>query len=103
VHILPVKPYLGPHQYLCSPQDSSPVKIKLDVIARNLRIPFLFSGLVLLLFFAFSAGSALAQQSQIIQSIRVIGNRRIPKETIKARMFTPPGDSYDSGAIAREI
>jgi outer membrane protein insertion porin family len=103
VHILPVKPYLGPHQYLCSPQDSSPVKIKHDVIARKSRIPFLLFRLVLALFLVFPAGVTLAQQAQTIQSIRVIGNRRIPKETILARMFTHQGDVYDPVSIERDF
>jgi outer membrane protein insertion porin family len=117
VHILPVKPYDGPHQYLCSPQDSSPVKIggpdglvfvrgvliKHDSIDRNVRIPFLLSRLILLLILVFSAGAALAQQGQTIDSIRVIGNRRIPKETILARMFTHPGDVYDPVSIERDF
>ena len=103
MHILPVKPYLGPHQYLCSPQDSSPVKIKHDVFGRNLRIPFLLSRLLLVLFLVFSAGAALAQAPQTIESIRVIGNRRIPKETILARMFTHNGDAYDPVSIERDF
>ncbi len=38
VHILPVKPMIyGPHQYLCSPQGSSPVKIKHTSISRAVR------------------------------------------------------------------
>ncbi|MGA2352185.1 MAG: outer membrane protein assembly factor BamA [Terracidiphilus sp.] len=50
-----------------------------------------------------SAGTALAQQSQIIDSIRVIGNRRIPKETVLARLFTHPGDTYDPISIERDF
>ena len=103
MHILPVKPYLGPHQYLCSPQDSSPVKIKHDVIDRDLRIPFMLSRLFLVLFLAFSAGAIFAQTSQTIESIRVIGNRRIPKETILARLFTHFGDIYDPVSIERDF
>lgn len=103
MHILPVKPYLGPHQYLCSPQDSSPVKIKHDFFDRNLRSPFLLSRLFLVLFLAFSAGAIFAQTSQTIESIRVIGNRRIPKETILARMFTHSGDAYDPVSIERDF
>jgi outer membrane protein insertion porin family len=103
VHILPVKPYLGPHQYFCSPQDSSPVKIKHDSISRKLRIPLLISRLALVLILVLSAASALAQQAQTIESIRVIGNRRIPKETILARMFTHPGDTYDPVSIERDF
>ena len=103
MHILPVKPYLGPHQYLCSPQDSSPVKIKHDDISRKTRIPLLFSQLVMVLLLVVSASPALAQQSQTIDSIRVIGNRRIPKETIKARMFTHEGETYDPLSIERDF
>ncbi|MGA9069149.1 MAG: outer membrane protein assembly factor BamA [Terracidiphilus sp.] len=52
---------------------------------------------------AFTAGSALAQQSSTIDSIRVIGNRRIPKETILARLFTHAGDTYDPISIERDF
>jgi len=103
VHILPVKPYLGPHQYLCSPQDSNPVKIKHDSISRNKRISAIFARLVLFILLLFSIGSALAQQPQTIDQIRVIGNRRIPKETILARLFTHTGDTYDPLSIERDF
>ncbi len=79
------------------------VLIKHDVIARKLRISTIISRLFLLFLLVFSAGSALAQQTQTIESIRVIGNRRIPKETILARMFTHPGDTYDSVSIERDF
>jgi outer membrane protein insertion porin family len=52
---------------------------------------------------ALLAGIAQAQQPQTIDSIRVIGNRRIPKETILARLFTHPGDSYDPISIERDF
>ena len=47
--------------------------------------------------------SAFAQQSETIQSIRVIGNRRIPKETVLARLFTHEGDAYDPISIERDF
>ncbi len=50
-----------------------------------------------------SAGAALAQSSDSIDQIRVIGNRRIPKETILARMFTHPGDTYDPLSVERDF
>ncbi len=103
VHILPVKSYLGPHQYLCSPQGSSPVKIKRDSNSRKRRVSGILACLAVALFMALSAGSALAQQSQNIDQIRVIGNRRIPKETILARLFTHPGDPYDRISIERDF
>ncbi len=52
---------------------------------------------------ALTAGSAFAQQSDTIDSIRIIGNRRIPKETILARLFTHPGDTYDPVSIERDF
>ena len=102
MHILPVKPYLGPHQNLCSPQDSSPVKIVHGSISRKAGVSGLVFRFVAILLLAVSAGFAYAQ-SQAIESIRVIGNRRIPKETILARMFTHVGDTYDPVSIERDF
>jgi outer membrane protein insertion porin family len=47
--------------------------------------------------------SAIAQQQEIVQSVQVIGNRRIPKETINARIFTKAGDVYDPAALERDF
>src|SRR4051794_18218767 len=58
---------------------------------------------MLLLLIAFTAVVSLAQQSQTIEQIRVIGNRRIPKETVLARLFTHPGDTYDPVSIERDF
>ena len=44
-----------------------------------------------------------AQPAQTIDQIRVIGNRRIPKETILARLFTHVGDVYDPVSIERDF
>ncbi len=103
MHILPVKSYLGPHQYLCSPQGLSPVKIKHSSNSRFLRISGILARLGMVLLFALSAGTAIAQQSQTIDQIRVIGNRRIPKETILARLFSHQGDTYDPVSIERDF
>jgi outer membrane protein insertion porin family len=59
--------------------------------------------MMLLLALVFTAGTALAQQPLTIDSIRVIGNRRIPKETVLARLFTHPGDTYDPISIERDF
>ncbi len=103
MHILPVKFDIGPHQDKCSPQGSSPVKIKHASISGRGRISAwpgrIFLGFLLL----FSGAAALAQSSQTIDQIRVIGNRRIPKETILARLFTHPGDLYDPVSIERDF
>jgi outer membrane protein insertion porin family len=50
-----------------------------------------------------AASAALAQTADSIDQIRVVGNRRIPKETILARMFTHPGDTYDAISIERDF
>ena len=39
----------------------------------------------------------------MISGIDVRGNRRIPVDTIKARIFTRPGDIYDQAAIERDF
>ncbi len=115
VHILPVKPNYGPHQYLCSSQGSSPVKIKHTSIARLAGIAGAM--LAALLFVPVFAGRpALAQQAatpaatttpattpQTIYEIRVIGNRIIPRQTIMARMFTHVGDVWDPIQIQRDF
>jgi outer membrane protein insertion porin family len=56
-----------------------------------------------MLLVAFAACAAMAQTSQTVDQIRVIGNRRIPKETILARLFTHPGDTYDPVSIERDF
>jgi outer membrane protein insertion porin family len=101
--ILPVNPNQGPHQYLCSPQGHGPVKIKHASSFRSLRGAGWLVRLTLILILALTARSALAQQPQTIEQIRVIGNRRIPKETILARLFTHPGDTYDPVSIERDF
>jgi len=42
-------------------------------------------------------------QTDLVSEINVSGNRRIPAETIKARVFTKPGDVYDAGALERDF
>src|SRR6202030_325687 len=55
---------------------------------------------ILIVVFCVSAGWA---QSDIVSEIDVTGNRRIPAETLKARVFTDPGDIYDPGALERDF
>jgi outer membrane protein insertion porin family len=47
-------------------------------------------------------GMAFAQQG-IIEDIRIHGNRRIPADTIRSRMFTRPGDVYDPAGMERDF
>src|SRR5205807_2899345 len=42
-------------------------------------------------------------QENVITEIVVHGNRRIPVDTIRARIFTKPGDIYDQAALERDF
>ena len=42
-------------------------------------------------------------QTDVVSEIVVSGNRRIPAETIRARIFTKPGDVYDAAALERDF
>lgn len=47
---------------------------------------------------------SIAQQTgQLIQEIDVSGNRKTPKETVKARIYTREGDVYDEAALQRDL
>src|SRR5207249_8185492 len=59
-------------------------------------------GLLLLLVTALFCASAFGQQD-VVANIDIRGNRRIPAETIRARIFTRPGDIYDQAAIERDF
>ena len=76
------------------------MKIRLSSISgaagKLVRVAFL-------LLLAASAVGAFAQTPDTIAQVRVIGNRRIPKETILARMFTHEGDTYDPVSVERDF
>lgn len=50
-----------------------------------------------------ASGAVVWAQSDVISEINVVGNRRIPKDTILARIFTKPGDIYDPAALERDF
>jgi outer membrane protein insertion porin family len=52
--------------------------------------------------FLLFTGTGMAQQG-VIESIVIQGNRRIPAETIRARMFTKAGDVYDQASLERDF
>src|ERR1700676_2150489 len=108
VHIFRANRNHGPHlSFLCSPRGGHPVKITHTSLDRSLgrlyRVGASFAHTMLVLALALTAVGALAQQPQTIDQIRVIGNRRIPKETILARLFTHVGDTYDPISIERDF
>jgi outer membrane protein insertion porin family len=56
----------------------------------------------LLILLALMSPRVWAQQD-VISRIEIHGNRRIPAETIRARIFTRPGDIYDPAALERDF
>ncbi|MFZ3211326.1 MAG: outer membrane protein assembly factor BamA [Terriglobales bacterium] len=50
-------------------------------------------------------GSAvmIGSQQELIQEIRIYGNRRIPADTIRSKIFTHAGDVYDEAALVRDF
>jgi outer membrane protein insertion porin family len=57
----------------------------------------------LLAFFLFLLAPFLYAQENIVQEIVIHGNRRIPADTIRARIFTKPGDVYDEASLQRDF
>jgi outer membrane protein insertion porin family len=55
------------------------------------------------LFGLFSIIAHAAPQAQIIENIDIVGNRRVPTETVKARIYTRVGDVYDEAALQRDL
>jgi outer membrane protein assembly factor BamA len=49
------------------------------------------------------ASMAYAQNNDVISEIIPQGNRRIPAETIRSRIFSKPGDIYDAAALERDF
>lgn len=39
----------------------------------------------------------------VIQRIEIVGNRRIPRDTLKARIFSREGDAYNEEALHRDL
>ena len=62
-----------------------------------------FASALLALLLLLSLAAPLAAQQELIVGIQVHGNRRIPAETIKARIFTKAGDVYDTAALERDF
>lgn len=65
-----------------------------------------FLGYPLAVFWALSSLMAPAlgqQQPNIISAVEIHGNRSIPADTIRAHVFTKPGDIYDQNAIERDF
>jgi outer membrane protein insertion porin family len=110
VLIFPVKSFQAPFLSSCSPQDSATVKFGRSQFRGQTRSSSVraaegysaFLRILTIVLLIASATGAFAQ-SLTIEQIRVIGNRRIPKETVLARLFTHPGDTYDPVSVERDF
>jgi len=58
---------------------------------------------MMLAMFLLATGTLAWAQNDIVSEINVSGNRRTPAETIRARIFTKPGDVYDPAALERDF
>ncbi len=58
---------------------------------------------LLLVLWVFAAATLAYGQQDVLTEISVHGNRRIPQDTIKARVFTRPGDTYDAQGLERDF
>jgi outer membrane protein insertion porin family len=94
----------GAHILLCLKETSR----KCACRPRFRALPVLVFGFLLLLLAP--GPSALAQTpqptpagNQTIEDIDVIGNRRVPKETVLSRVFTRRGDVFDEAALERDL
>jgi outer membrane protein insertion porin family len=61
-----------------------------------------FVAALFLVAIAFLCPRGWAQQD-LITDIQIHGNRRIPADTVKARIFTHPGDVYDPAGLERDF
>jgi outer membrane protein insertion porin family len=60
-------------------------------------------GWLMLAAMVFAVAGVAWAQTDVVSEISVTGNRRIPADTIRARIFTKPGDIYDSAALERDF
>jgi outer membrane protein insertion porin family len=65
------------------------------------RIPV--GSLMLVAVLLLGAATLAWAQNDVISEINVTGNRRIPADTIRSRIFTKPGDIYDPAALERDF
>ena len=87
------------HARMASQAGPNPV-LSHSAIKSLLRI--LYLTLAALLFLSLFSVFTFAQQ-EVINNIQIHGNRRIPAETVRARIFTRAGDVYDPAALERDF
>ena len=58
---------------------------------------------LLVVVFLLAFGARLGAQQELIQEVNIIGNRRIPADTVRSKIFTHAGDVYDQAALERDF
>ena len=71
-------------------------------LTRGWRGVALWNPLLILVALLLLVATSIGQQDLIV-GIQVHGNRRIPADTVKARIFSKVGDVYDQAAIERDF
>lgn len=93
----------GAHIHFCFKETSR----KCASSNRFRALPALLPGFFLLLILSRPAATQTPQptpaNAQTIEDIDVIGNRRIPKETVLSRVYTRRGDVFDDAALQRDL
>ena len=69
----------------------------------SLKFCSLQAGFAVLLFMLTPMLLAQQQQPDVISGIEVHGNRSVPAESVRAHIFSRPGDVYDQAAIERDF
>ena len=75
----------------------------LQVSVRADRRPWVRLASLLLPVFLLGSGVRVRAQQELVQEVNIIGNRRIPADTIRSKIFTHPGDVYDQAALERDF
>jgi outer membrane protein insertion porin family len=63
---------------------------------------FVLLPLAVWFFVALEAPGVSAQQA-VIQRVDIVGNRRVPRDTLRSRMFLREGDPFDEDALRRDF
>ena len=108
-HVTICKPFRREHPYRIITLPHSRYKEVVTILSNLTARPAAASSrgkqwrvFLFLVFSLLLSGFAQAQEG-VIQDIRIHGNRRIPAETIKGRMFTHAGDVYDQASLERDF
>ncbi len=66
------------------------------------RYVFCLAAVACLASAGFCIASVLAQNF-VVQRIDIVGNRRIPRDTLRSRIFTREGDAYNEQTLRRDF